>query len=186
MSGSATRSGPTPRLAQVIEFTNTVDIASGEDDFVAASGLQTWLADRGLRRASVTPKELGRAIVVREGIRALASANAGEPLNVQAIADLDRVSDRFALRPRVLGEDTVLLESLDEGVDGFLAMLLLAIHDATLDASWERVKACRNDECRWLFYDRSRNRSGAWCDMAVCGNLMKARAYRSRKTKGYR
>lgn len=41
----------------------------------------------------------------------------------------------------------------------------------------ERLKICPN--CNWLFLDRSRNRSRAWCDMAVCGNRVKAsRHYR--------
>lgn len=41
----------------------------------------------------------------------------------------------------------------------------------------DRLKICPN--CHWLFLDRSRNRSRAWCDMAVCGNRAKAsRHYR--------
>jgi len=51
---------------------------------------------------------------------------------------------------------------------------------ALLLLSWpepERLKICPN--CHWLFLDRSRNRSRAWCDMAVCGNRVKAsRHYR--------
>ena len=36
----------------------------------------------------------------------------------------------------------------------------------------ERLKICGN--CGWLFIDRSKNRSRQWCDMAVCGNRVKA------------
>jgi predicted RNA-binding Zn ribbon-like protein len=35
--------------------------------------------------------------------------------------------------------------------------------------------------CQWLFYDRSRNRSAVWCQMAVCGNRIKTKAYRERR-----
>lgn len=43
-----------------------------------------------------------------------------------------------------------------------------------------RMKTCGN--CGWLFLDRSKNRSRAWCDMAVCGNRAKARRhYEKRK-----
>jgi predicted RNA-binding Zn ribbon-like protein len=43
-----------------------------------------------------------------------------------------------------------------------------------------RLKICSN--CGWLFIDRSRNRSRLWCDMAVCGNRVKAsRHYHRRK-----
>lgn len=44
----------------------------------------------------------------------------------------------------------------------------------------ERMKICGN--CGWLFIDRSKNRSRAWFDMAVCGNRAKAnRHYRRKK-----
>lgn len=42
------------------------------------------------------------------------------------------------------------------------------------------LKICPN--CEWLFLDRSKNKSRAWCDMAVCGNRVKARLhYRKKK-----
>lgn len=46
-----------------------------------------------------------------------------------------------------------------------------------------RLKICPN--CQWLFIDRSRNRSRSWCDMAICGNRVKAsRHYRKQKEAG--
>jgi predicted RNA-binding Zn ribbon-like protein len=46
-----------------------------------------------------------------------------------------------------------------------------------------RIRICQN--CRWLFFDRSRNSSRLWCDMAVCGNRNKARRhYRRRRASG--
>ena len=54
------------------------------------------------------------------------------------------------------------------------ALRLIAMPDP------DRMKICRN--CGWLFIDRSKNRSRAWCDMAVCGNRAKAnRHYRRKK-----
>lgn len=43
------------------------------------------------------------------------------------------------------------------------------------------LKICPN--CEWLFLDRSKNKSRAWCDMAVCGNRVKARLHYRRKTQ---
>ena len=45
----------------------------------------------------------------------------------------------------------------------------------------ERLKICPN--CKWLFLDRSRNRSRTWCDMAVCGNRVKASRHYQRQRK---
>lgn len=44
-----------------------------------------------------------------------------------------------------------------------------------------RLKICGS--CGWLFVDRSRNRSRAWCDMAVCGNRVKANRHYHRWKK---
>jgi predicted RNA-binding Zn ribbon-like protein len=44
-----------------------------------------------------------------------------------------------------------------------------------------RIKTCPGENCGWKFLDRSKNRSRRWCDMAVCGNVVKAREYRARK-----
>jgi predicted RNA-binding Zn ribbon-like protein len=89
---------------------------------------------------------------------------------------------------------------LNGGDDQLLARLLQALAKALRDASPgslaaatahsalrliampdpERMKICGN--CGWLFIDRSKNRSRAWCDMAVCGNRTKAnRHYRRKK-----
>ena len=64
-----------------------------------------------------------------------------------------------------------------------LAGLLLAIRDAQADGSWERLRLCGNPDCRWAFYDGSRGRQGAWCEMASCGNRLKNRSLRARRAR---
>jgi predicted RNA-binding Zn ribbon-like protein len=46
-----------------------------------------------------------------------------------------------------------------------------------------RLKTCAGRDCGWKYLDRSKNRSRRWCDMAVCGNLAKARRFRARSTR---
>src|ERR671917_17466 len=60
-------------------------------------------------------------------------------------------------------------------------MLAIVAH-AQSEGTWDRLKSCPADNCRWAFYDRSRNRSAVWCNMAVCGNRAKVRSYRERHT----
>ena len=40
----------------------------------------------------------------------------------------------------------------------------------TVDGRWDRLKICPADDCRWAFYDRSKNRFRHWCSMAECGS----------------
>lgn len=44
-----------------------------------------------------------------------------------------------------------------------------------------KLSACSNPECRWLFLDGSKNKGRRWCDMKLCGNRIKARRYRGRQ-----
>lgn len=47
---------------------------------------------------------------------------------------------------------------------------------------FERLKQCANHDCGWLFVDNSKNNSRRWCDMATCGNLVKGRRHRQRRS----
>ncbi|MBC6461609.1 CGNR zinc finger domain-containing protein, partial [Actinomadura sp. HBU206391] len=70
------------------------------------------------------------------------------------------------------------------GVSAGLGRIAAAIMECAADGSWERLKACQEDTCRWAFMDTSKNRSRAWCSMRVCGNRTKTRAYRARRRAG--
>lgn len=44
-----------------------------------------------------------------------------------------------------------------------------------------RVRECPgSDDCGWLFYDDSRNRTRRWCSMDGCGSRVKMRRYYAR------
>lgn len=44
-----------------------------------------------------------------------------------------------------------------------------------------RLKVCDNQDCRFAFYDLSKNRSRRWCAQTVCGNRHKVRQFRARR-----
>ena len=54
-------------------------------------------------------------------------------------------------------------------------------YESMVAGTWSRLKVCPADDCQWAFYDHSKNRSGTWCSMQVCGNRAKVRAYRERR-----
>jgi predicted RNA-binding Zn ribbon-like protein len=58
-------------------------------------------------------------------------------------------------------------------------LLANAASELLLSDSMEKVRACDNPECRWLFLDTSKNHTRRWCDMKVCGNRMKARRFKA-------
>ena len=176
------KTAPQP-LYLVQRFINSVDLESGEDELDSPEGLRRWLAERELmdRAEGVSEADLDRALDVREGLRAVLLANNGLPLDEERVDRLDRAVRRAGVRVRFRpGEDPELVPD-SAGVDGAIARLVAIVAAAVEHGRWERLKACPREECEWAFYDRSKNRSGRWCQMEVCGNVEKARAFRRRR-----
>ena len=168
-------------LDLVIDFVNTAELDTGEEELSGPDRLGSWLTARGLLADGVRPTrtQLAEAIELREALRRTMLANNGGPMDAQAGERLEAVARRGELSVR-FGEGTVRLEPCARGPEGALAALLAPVAESMSDGSWARVKACRADDCHWAFYDFSRNHSATWCDMAVCGNREKVRAYRER------
>jgi predicted RNA-binding Zn ribbon-like protein len=47
----------------------------------------------------------------------------------------------------------------------------------------ERIKICRNDDCRWVFYDSTKGKTRCWCSDKSCGNRERVRRARARAMK---
>ena len=58
-------------------------------------------------------------------------------------------------------------------------LLAQSATDLLTGETTEKIRACDNPDCRWLFLDTSKNHSRRWCDMRVCGNRMKARRFKA-------
>lgn len=174
---------PPHALKLVIDFVNTLDVEAGTDVLSTPRGLSAWLTDAQLLAPNdELPDEAEhlRALALRETLRALMLANNGGAPDAHAGAELERAARDGELGVHFTDSAMVSLEPGADGFAGALARLLIPVADALGDGSWQRVKACRSSDCHWAFYDRSRNRSGVWCEMAICGNRTKVRAYRDR------
>ncbi|MEV6057465.1 CGNR zinc finger domain-containing protein [Streptomyces sp. NPDC052107] len=64
------------------------------------------------------------------------------------------------------------------------SLALIEAYQAQSTDTLRRLKSCRNARCMAAFYDRSRNNSGVWHDVRVCGNAANLRNYRARKRAG--
>jgi predicted RNA-binding Zn ribbon-like protein len=117
---------------------------------------------------------------VRDALRARIREAMGAPRDDHAIAVLDRALERARVRPAFgAGDDADFLVDA-RGVVGAVGRLLASAVVADLDGRWQRFRICGDTTCGEVFYDHSRNRSGKWCSMAVCGNRAKVRAFRER------
>ena len=172
---------PAP-LDLVQDFVNTEIPDWDRDEIATPEGLGAWLQGHGLlaRGATVDSHAVAGAHALRAALRDLALANTlGEPPGRSREREIDETLARFPLGVRLVEGAPVLAPALD-GAQGGLATVVAVVAEARLRGDWERMKACRQETCGWLFYDGSRNRSSSWCSMQICGGREKARAYRRR------
>ncbi|EEM16437.1 PadR family transcriptional regulator [Bacillus pseudomycoides] len=80
--------------------------------------------------------------------------------------------------------DSVAYEPIGE--ENLYTMILQSILVAIDQKRWSRLKAC--PDCRWVFYDYSRNGSKRWCGMyaggkdgRACGTIAKVKNYRAKR-----
>jgi len=166
----------------VQDFVNTRELDPEREALPTPEALAVWLDGRGLlRQARVSPADHRRAVELREALRRLLLANNGAAPDPADLDLLDRVAVDGGLRPRFLPGGRVALEPAAAGVPGALGRLVAAVSEAMNTGTWPRLKVCADRGCLWAFYDRSRNRSGHWCSMEVCGNRAKARQFRKRR-----
>jgi predicted RNA-binding Zn ribbon-like protein len=158
-------------------FVNTVDLENEREWLGDPASLEAWARERGLAATRFTDRDLRRVLELREAFRALLAANRDRKPDATALAVLTDAARAAHLSVVFLG-DTPRLEPSASGIDGLCGQLVSVAVTAMLDGSWERLKACRN--CRWAFFDESKNRSARWCSMSLCGNRLKTRAYRRR------
>jgi predicted RNA-binding Zn ribbon-like protein len=173
---------PAPgRLGLLQEFVNSVELPDGDDELATAAAATRWLtAHHLLLTRPLTEKERKRLLDVREGLRTVLMAHAGAQVSSDVTAALTRQLNGAALRP-VISESGASLVGASTGVAALLSSLAAAIVEATVAGTWQRLKVCRADSCRWAFYDASKNGRGAWCSMRSCGSRHKARTYRQRR-----
>jgi predicted RNA-binding Zn ribbon-like protein len=166
-------------------FVNSVDREHGREWFPAPPDLADFFAAHGLSEgASVTPADVEQAYRLRDALRALLRANNCRTVDAAAVAVVNEAARRGGLALTLDERGSAAVGVNGHGADAAFARIVAIAFEAMLDGSWSRLKACR--QCEWVFWDTSKNRSGSWCSMQICGNRLKTRAYRRRRSAGSR
>jgi len=170
-------------LRLVQDFINAWDLW-GVDRHSKPSTLELWLSEHRLPGAdNLTDADVRHAVTVREALRDLAAANDGAPVSKDVVETLSRAARSAHLGVQFDKSGRAALEPHALGLDAALGAILAVVARSMLDGSWARLKVCRDDTCRWAFYDRSKNRSSCWCLMSVCGNRSKVRRHRQHRSR---
>jgi predicted RNA-binding Zn ribbon-like protein len=174
------------QLDLVRDYVNTLDLETGIDRISSPEELAMWFSEQGLVEDLVEPTdtELADALAVREAIRELLLANNGVEANTQAASKTLEAAGREAGLTVRFENGRPLLAPEGDGTRGAIGRIVATVAELAPTDEWKRLKGCRDENCRVAFYDKSRNRSRAWCSMEVCGNREKARSFRARHAVG--
>jgi predicted RNA-binding Zn ribbon-like protein len=172
-------------LAVIQDFLNTqygqarhahVELANPEQ-------LRTWLVARSLlaNDIAITEGDFRRVIQLREALRVFLHTNNSFEASTVPDEILNNLASNAPLTVHFRPDELPVLEPDIAGIDGMIARLVGIVFTSMIDGTWARLKVCRNERCQKAFYDISKNHSGVWCSMTVCGSRFKAQVYRQRR-----
>ncbi|MBC5829577.1 MAG: CGNR zinc finger domain-containing protein [Candidatus Eremiobacteraeota bacterium] len=170
-------------LEIIREFINAFEPENQDrEKFADVTSAGQWLRERKLISQSITKAERARLETLREVFRTELSAHNGEGDPERSWAALGQFVKEAKLLVHIGSQpgQIRLIPAASGSVNSVTARLLAIMYDAIRLDQWRRLKACRKHSCLWAFYDRSKNGSRTWCDMAVCGNRVKAQRRRQR------
>jgi predicted RNA-binding Zn ribbon-like protein len=178
-------------LALLYDFVNTLDQRRYVEDGAALAGgdqiedprrLEAWMRDRGLlhRGEKVDVGKHRAALQLRAALRDFLRNPPEHRARAREQArQLTAISGKFPLTLAVSAEGEVeLVHSPDSTA---LARVLGQLFRLAETGQLARLKTCASEDCRWIFFDRSKPANRHWCSSSGCGNRHKTRAWRLRQ-----
>jgi predicted RNA-binding Zn ribbon-like protein len=101
--------------------------------------------------------------------------------NKDVVRSLDAALESFPLTVKIAsGHSSTLAAVRGDALSG-LSAVVAELYDGSRNGTLDRLKMCASEECRRVFFDRSKPATRRWCMSTLCGNRIKTRAYRERQ-----
>jgi predicted RNA-binding Zn ribbon-like protein len=179
-------------LAHLYDFANSLDVrrfthhgvqhAQG-DELSGPRELAAWMSQQGLlaEGAKITDALFDNALQLRAGIRAYLECDPAERRkDNEAVRSLNKMMKLFPLVPEARGDRSMTLGAARRDALAGLSVVVAELYDGSINGTLDRLKMCAAEECRRVFFDRSKPATRRWCMSTLCGNRMKTRTYRER------
>ena len=179
-------------LANLYDFANSLDVRHfvhhgmqhrEADELAGPRELGAWMSRRGLLStgARITPAMFEAALDLRSNIRDYLQRDAADRRKAKdAVGALNRAVQLFPLAVEAGNRGMMLRPARSDALAG-LSAVVGELYTASIDGTLDRLKMCASEECRRVFFDRSKPATRRWCMSSLCGNRMKTRAYRERR-----
>lgn len=180
-----------PEFALIHAFANSLDLRhfvqagaphEARDALASVAALEGWMRNHQLlgKGVRLTRSDHETALELRRALRDFLQCMPAERAAGIEAARLNAAAAGFPLAVEVSAALGVRLQPQRHGALNGLATILAEFHHAAETGRLDRLKMCASDECRWVFFDRSKPATRRWCSSSVCGNREKTRAYRTR------
>jgi len=175
-------------LALLYDFVNTVDCRryveqgvahTGGDEFETPGQMEAWMRKRRLLPPAkrVDAREYRRALDLRDALRSfLVLSPEDRWQDSDVVCRLTTASRNFPLTLVVADKGSITLQAAPGS--SALGSILAEVYGLAKTGRLARLKTCASEECRWIFFDRSKPANRHWCSSNLCGNRQKTRTYR--------
>lgn len=179
-------------LAHLYDFANSLDVRHFThhgvqhlpgDELSGPRELAAWMSQRGLSAegTKITAAMFESALQLRASIRAYLQCDPAERRkDNETVRSLNKIMKLFPLVAEARGSRRMTLGAAGRDALAGLSAVVAELYDGSIDGTLDRLKMCASEECRRVFFDRSKPATRRWCMATLCGNRTKTRTYRER------
>ena len=180
-------------LAHIYDLANALDLRSfvqhgvkhtTRDELGSSKDLASWLARRGLLEngGKLSQNTYDSTLRLRAGIRDYLQRDPAERhFEADTVRELNQALQQFPLVVEVSNKQSKMtMHGIWRDRSAGIVAIVEQFYDGAANGALDRLKMCASEECRRVFYDRSKPGTRRWCQAALCGNRIKTRAYRER------
>jgi predicted RNA-binding Zn ribbon-like protein len=180
-------------LANLYDFANSLDVRHfthhgvqhvQSDELKGPRELGAWMSQRGLllSGARITPAMFDTALQLRASARTYLETDPAERRKIgDAVRSLNKAMRLLPLVAEARNDGVMALRAGRDDALAGLSVVVAEMYDGSVRGTLDRLKMCAAEECRRVFFDRSKPATRRWCMSTLCGNRTKTRAYRERR-----
>jgi predicted RNA-binding Zn ribbon-like protein len=180
-------------LANLYDFANSLDVRHfthhgvqhvQSDELKGPRELSAWMSQRGLlwSGARITPAMFDTALQLRSSVRTYLEIDPVERRKAgDAVRSLNKAMRLFPQVAEARNDGVMVLRAARDDALAGLSVVVAELYDGSVRGTLDRLKMCAAEECRRVFFDRSKPATRRWCMSTLCGNRTKTRTYRERQ-----
>jgi predicted RNA-binding Zn ribbon-like protein len=144
--------------------------------------LSSFVEFWGFRVPPVEPFPQEELRTLRALIRELVEKAAnGKKLSLEQLAPLNDWMS-VPLTPKLEEDQSgirIRLEIVQSGWHATLGNITYSFAQSLIEHGQSRLRICQNNDCRWIFIDKTKGNVRRWCNTATCGNRERVRKARA-------